>query len=287
MKIDAPSAGGIWISFLTIFLIASSTFLFSFGAPAERTGAPRMGEPQEPTCVDGCHVSFPLNSGEGSVTILAPAEYAPGEIFDVTVRVSDPNAVLFGFEITAKDASAEHVGLWDISGDAVQFSGGSTEYVTHNNAPSGSGSDSFSWTIPWTAPGSDAGDVTFYATGNGADGDGGLLGDRIYATSLTISPVGPTATDETEAPVDFAIDSVFPNPFTGRATIAFTLNRTEEVSLELFDALGRKLGSEILGLQPPGMHEWLISGDHLPTGVIFYRIRAGSHARSGLLILAR
>lgn len=285
MKIDTPLVGGVWISFLVIFFIASYTFLFSSGAPAGRTGAPRVGEPQEPTCVDGCHASFSLNSGEGSVTILAPAGYSPGEVFDVTVMVSDPNAVLFGFEITAKDASAEHVGLWDVSDNAVEFAGGSTEYVTHNDAPSGSGS--FSWTIPWKAPGSDAGDVTFYAAGNGADGDGRFLGDRIYTTSLTISPGGPTATEDADATVDFAIDSVFPNPFADRATIVFTLDRAEEVSLELFDALGRKLGSEILGLQPPGLHEWVISGDRLPTGVLFYRLRAGSQARSGLLILAR
>ncbi|MCH8122715.1 MAG: hypothetical protein IH853_06290 [Bacteroidetes bacterium] len=272
--------GGVWISFLAILLIASSTFLFSFGAPAARTGAPG-----ESTCVDGCHVSFPLNSGGGSVTIQAPAEYTPGETFNVTVSVADPDAAAFGFEITAKDASEVHVGSWDVSDDAVQFAGGSTEYVTHHNAPFSS--QSFSWIISWTAPGTDVGNITFYAAGNGADGGGEFLNDRIYSTSLTVSPRGPTAAEETDLPIDFAIASVFPNPFVDRATIVFSLSRAAEVSLDLFDALGRKLSSKKLGLRPPGQHEWMIVGNRLPTGVIFYRLRAGRNVQSGLLILTR
>jgi len=285
MNTNAPIVGGFWIAFVAVFLIASSSFLFSFGAPAERTGAPRMGEPQELTCVDGCHVSFPLNSGEGSVAILAPAAYSPGEKFDVQVRVSDPDAILFGFEITSKDAFAGHVGAWDVSGDAVQFSGGSAEYVTHEDAVFGS--ESITWVIPWTAPSSDVGDVTFYATGNGADGDGRFLGDRIYATSLTMAPGEPTATEEEDTSFDFKINSVFPNPFLDRATIVFSLERSEDISLELFDALGRKIGFGQIGRLSPGMHEWMISGEDLPTGVIFYRLRAGGQVRSGLLIRVR
>src|SRR3974390_1248123 len=74
----------------------------SFGAPIAETGAPG-----ETTCV-GCHTSFALNSGAGSLALSfsSGSTYTPGTPVTITITLSDPNAMRWGFEITARQTGA-------------------------------------------------------------------------------------------------------------------------------------------------------------------------------------
>ena len=65
---------------------------------------PRDGYAGDPpgnnTCVE-CHNSFRLNGGEGSLSIEGlPAEYEPGETYNLTINLNSPNTSRWGFEIT-------------------------------------------------------------------------------------------------------------------------------------------------------------------------------------------
>lgn len=79
----------------------------SGGPPSSRTGAPG-----EPTCAtSNCHVSFPLNSGPGTLSITGlPATYAPNQEIVVTVTLNQTNRQLYGFEATALDAQNKKAG---------------------------------------------------------------------------------------------------------------------------------------------------------------------------------
>ncbi|MBK8303847.1 MAG: hypothetical protein IPK98_10770 [Chloracidobacterium sp.] len=69
---------------------------FSSGPPFGYSGAP-----VENSCTD-CHGSFPVNSGSGTVEILGiPHDYKPGQQYTVSVKVSQEDAILYGFEVTA------------------------------------------------------------------------------------------------------------------------------------------------------------------------------------------
>jgi uncharacterized protein (TIGR03437 family) len=61
-------------------------------------------------------------------------------------------------------------------------------FAEHISAPRGNAGDGFTFTVDWTPPATDVGDVIFYAAGNAANGDGTFNGDRIYTTSRRISP---------------------------------------------------------------------------------------------------
>jgi hypothetical protein len=162
---------------------------FPTGAPASRTGAPGdIG-----TCnASRCHNTFALNSSTGSVTITTDDHYVPGQPMVLTVTVARDEAVRFGFEITAKDASNQHVGTFTLIDPNTEFAENDPNYVTHDNAVDGTASHA--WTVGWTPPGDATTPVTFYAAGNTANGNDLPSGDHIYTTSRTVTPA-PAATD--------------------------------------------------------------------------------------------
>ena len=74
---------------LLTMILASLTITvvsFSGGPPTGRTGAPG-----ETTCQAGCHSSFALNSGSGSVSIASDVPetgYEAGQTYTITFNVS-------------------------------------------------------------------------------------------------------------------------------------------------------------------------------------------------------
>ncbi|MGH9661139.1 MAG: choice-of-anchor V domain-containing protein, partial [Bryobacteraceae bacterium] len=170
---------------------------FFTGPPIMRTGAQ----------VDGglnctvCHRSFPVNSGPGRVTIRANA-YNPGQKQNITIEIRDPNALRWGFQITARLASDEtkQAGTFTSddnirvrcapTGDAPCT--GRLEFASHRAASTraGSGGPSQTFVLEWTPPSNDLGDVVFYAAGNASNNSNSPIGDYIYTTSFRASSAG-------------------------------------------------------------------------------------------------
>src|SRR5499433_3696130 len=82
---------------------------FSSSPFASRSGAPALGGfPQETSCVE-CHTGT-VNSGGGTFTITAPANYSPGQSVPVTVTINQAGRALFGFELTALNDQGQKAG---------------------------------------------------------------------------------------------------------------------------------------------------------------------------------
>src|SRR5215204_4330143 len=68
--------------------------------------------PGEANCT-ACHADFPVNSGTGSVAITGiPANYLPNQPISVTVRTSQADAVVYGFQMTVLDARGQKIGTF-------------------------------------------------------------------------------------------------------------------------------------------------------------------------------
>jgi len=263
-----------------IVLLSAGTEPFLAGAPSSRTGAPGdIG-----TCT-ACHGPFPENSGNGSVSIDAPAEYEPGQVVELTVTVADPDALNFGFEITAKDDTATIVGTWELVDTNTKFTAGSSNYVTHQTAQLVTGSQTY--TLRWIAPQIDVGTVHFYAAGNGGNMNFSPQGDRIYTTNRTIMPANPTTLESEMMPSAFRVTDVFPNPFVEHTTLSFDLPMASNVSMSVFDMSGRQLLTSSLGWYGAGRHQATLSAENLPAGVLVYRLRANSGLSTGRVVLIR
>ncbi|HEY3293985.1 MAG TPA: T9SS type A sorting domain-containing protein [bacterium] len=75
-------------------------------------------------------------------------------------------------------------------------------------------------------------------------------------------------------PQDFAL-SAFPNPFNPTTTLSFTLPAPSEVTLEVFDVLGRCVYQKELGRMSAGEQQYRFEGSELSSGVYFARLQAG------------
>ncbi len=165
-----------------------SVAAYSASPPPARTGAPG-----ESTCV-GCHNSYPLNSGPGVLSINGlPDSYTPNQEIAVTVRLSQADRKLFGFQLTVLDDSGKQAGALIVTDDfrtqrEVDSVGGQLRFYLQHTLASllPAGPDFGEWSFKWRAPAQAAGRVTFYAVGNASNGNGGLTGDYIYTTSASV-----------------------------------------------------------------------------------------------------
>jgi len=78
-----------------------------------------------------------------------------------------------------------------------------------------------------------------------------------------------------------------PNPFNPVTRIQYSLAEAGEVSLKVYDLLGREVAIGVNQHQPPGNYEVVFDASHLASGIYIYRFEAGSFVASKKLVLIR
>lgn len=74
----------------------------------------------------------------------------------------------------------------------------------------------------------------------------------------------------------FQLNQNYPNPFNPTTNISFELPKSGEVSLKVFDMLGREVQELINGYQAAGAHQVQFNAENLPSGMYIYRLKSGS-----------
>jgi hypothetical protein len=93
-------------------------------------------------------------------------------------------------------------------------------------------------------------------------------------------------------PREFESFRSFPNPFNPETQIAFVLDHSRQVTVELFDVLGRKVKRLVCGNLPAGPHsiEWNgkdEAGEDVGSGIYFCRMTVGNATATRKLVLLR
>jgi len=148
-----------------------------------------------------CHNSFRLNDGDGELSIEGlPAEYEPGEIYNLTINLHNPNSSRWGFEITALTEQELRGGNFILVNDReTELSdpgGQEPQYVKQLRQGTFAGNRSASWRVDWQAPEIETGTIWFFAAGNAANNNGSPAGDYIYAISQQINEAEPPPPDD-------------------------------------------------------------------------------------------
>ncbi|MCX6590604.1 MAG: hypothetical protein NTZ56_03680 [Acidobacteria bacterium] len=189
-------------------LCSAAVWANSSGAPGGRAGVPGEGG----TCAAaGCHAGTALNGGGGNVsmTLSGGTTYTPGVAQTVTVTIVDSAARVYGMQAASRLASSSstqagtfraltdrlQVECWstDFLRDAQKTASGCPasaplEYITHSRAEPGN-----AFTFEWTPPATANGNVILYVAANAANGNGSNSGDRIYSTTVTLTPAVQTS----------------------------------------------------------------------------------------------
>ena len=83
-----------------------------------------------------------------------------------------------------------------------------------------------------------------------------------------------TVTVNVTAPVKFALDQNFPNPFNPSTTIRFGLQSDSKVTVKIFDMLGREVATAINGSYTAGAHSFVFNASQLASGNYIYQLNA-------------
>jgi hypothetical protein len=123
------------------------------------------------------------------------------------------------------------------------------------------------------------------------DGDGKLdlvIGE--YVGNFTyFKNIIPTAvkSGQSTRPSDFSLEQNFPNPFNPGTTITFTLQTAANVSLKVYDLLGRNVAVLLDAHEGAGRHEVRWDASSFAGGMYFYRLNAGSFDAVKNMVLAK
>ncbi|RFM23227.1 MAG: T9SS C-terminal target domain-containing protein [Candidatus Thermochlorobacter aerophilum] len=126
------------------------------------------------------------------------------------------------------------------------------------------------------------------------DGANSPLTGTARLSNLIIRPVITTVTGissvERETylpPLQYELSQNYPNPFNPETTIRFSIARREEVLLEVFDVLGRKVATLVNEQLAPGSYVVRFNAATLSSGIYFYRMRAGAFSQSKKMMLIK
>jgi hypothetical protein len=78
-------------------------------------------------------------------------------------------------------------------------------------------------------------------------------------------------------PTNYEISQNYPNPFNPSTLIKYQLPENSDVSLKIYNSIGKEVAQLVNGNVAAGVHEVTFDAAHLSSGVYFYVIRAGNN----------
>ncbi|MFB0517052.1 MAG: T9SS type A sorting domain-containing protein [Candidatus Neomarinimicrobiota bacterium] len=122
---------------------------------------------------------------------------------------------------------------------------------------------------------------------------GGIIYDDMQIDNLEVVKYPLLGTGRAEpAPAAFYLAPAFPNPFNPTTTIRFDLPMAGEVSLMVYDLLGREVARLVDGYMEPGYHQtqWNgrnVDGYELPSGIYIARLTTPEYSKAVKMLLLK
>ena len=94
-------------------------------------------------------------------------------------------------------------------------------------------------------------------------------------------------TEGEELPTEVELAQNYPNPFNPQTTIDYALPKAGDVSLIVYDMLGREVDVLLDGPQAAGRHTVRFGANHLPNGTYVYRLVAADKTITRTMVLVK
>jgi len=85
----------------------------------------------------------------------------------------------------------------------------------------------------------------------------------------------------------YRLEQNYPNPFNPTTNITYVLPKTENVSLKVYDVLGREVATLVNEVKPAGAYTVPFNASNLASGVYFYKLQAGSFVQTKKMMLVK
>lgn len=245
-----------------LLLAVSSTIIVtisSFVVLKDDGRAGNTGSPGESTCAtSGCHASFTVNSGPGSVYLTSNMnnwEYVPGQTYTVSAVVKYTGRSLFGIGLEALTSTNTNAGTIVVTNPAkTQIKTATISGVSRNNLVhqlnGGATSDSSVFTFNWIAPSTNVGNVTFYFAGVCANGNTTTSGDYVYNSSKVVTPAGTVGVQEINKNSNAL--TVVNLPGSNLLHLSYDAKQSGVAIAEIYDLKGSIVATQDFGKQNDG-----------------------------------
>ncbi len=88
-------------------------------------------------------------------------------------------------------------------------------------------------------------------------------------------------------PAEFSLSQNYPNPFNPTTTIRYALPAVTDVQLEVYNTLGQRVAVLVDGKQGAGYHDVEFKATGIPSGIYYYRLKAGNEITARKMILMK
>ena len=107
-----------------------------------------------------------------------------------------------------------------------------------------------------------------------------VFGKEFKTLNLIKQPITTGLGEDPSLPGTFVLRQNYPNPFNPITRISYTLNRSDQVRLAVYDTNGRLVRVLVDQLQASGQHEVWFDGEGLASGVYIYTLQIPGHQRT-------
>lgn len=104
-------------------------------------------------------------------------------------------------------------------------------------------------------------------------------GTYAYSKELEVDISSITDIKDENLKYDFVLEQNHPNPFNPSTIISYSVPSSSQVSLKVFNVLGKEVASLVDEIQSAGNYEAIFDASYLNSGVYFYRIKVVSIER--------
>jgi hypothetical protein len=110
-----------------------------------------------------------------------------------------------------------------------------------------------------------------------------------FSTGHTIDIGGATSVEDDDdlLPTDFGLSQNFPNPFNPSTTIRYAVKERAQVTLVVYDLLGKQVATLVDEVKSPGSYDVSFSGTDLANGVYVYKLTTPDFAETRKMILLK
>jgi hypothetical protein len=112
------------------------------------------------------------------------------------------------------------------------------------------------------------------------------IADGYSALILEIGTVSGVK-DSNNMPKVYSLFQNYPNPFNAKTIISYDLPCRSDVTIDIYDVLGRRVDRLIDTSQPAGNHQVIWNASDVASGMYFYKLTAGDYTASKKLVLVK
>ncbi len=102
-----------------------------------------------------------------------------------------------------------------------------------------------------------------------------------------LAKIATNSEEEAFTPTAIQLNQNYPNPFNPSTTISYSIDSPGEVSLKVYNLLGKEVATLVNGAQASGSHSIVWNAESVPSGVYMYRLTSGNTQLSRRMMLIK